>query len=425
MNPVDDFARYAAACQAVGRGGISAERVHELASGEDGIGLAALQADVAALTSAAADAQAALSAQRTAVGLLAGAWQGRSASAATDLLDRHCATAAGTAAALAEAADVLERLRERLARLLAERQEAGVRIADRRSAERRWWLACSDAVLAGTADGAAHTEVSTRIAQFVDADIAGDWAASVTAVTDAVGAAYRDAATVLAARTKAGFEVPSGAVRSPAPAPMARPLGSISAGAISAAAPAWAPALPGSAVPGVSPTAAPEVPGWGPAATFTSGPGGAARELPVGPVTDHARAGLPLDEIPDRAGDATEAEAEPEAEPEPEPAPEPEPDTDTDTDTDAGSDAEPGGPSSDTAQAAGEPAAPSAPGAAPEAAPDAAFGVPPDPVSAPGPLAAESGGGESGGGESGDGEPGDGERTPCEIAADALPQIGP
>ena len=65
MNPVDDFARYAAACQAVGRGGISAERVHELASGEDGIGLAALQADVAALTSAAADAQAALSAQRT------------------------------------------------------------------------------------------------------------------------------------------------------------------------------------------------------------------------------------------------------------------------------------------------------------------------------------------------------------------------
>jgi len=425
VNPVETFERYAAACRAVGHSGISAERIRDLASRDDGLGLAALQADIAALSSAAAEAEVALSTQRTAIGMLAASWRGRSAATATDLLDRHCATAAGTVAALSESADVLERLRGRLTRLLEERDEAGLRVAGRRSAEHPRWLACADAVLAGVADDAAVAEVRTRIAPFLDADVAGDWAASVTAVTESVAAAYREATVILAARPTAGFEVPSGVLPTTPPAPA---RGATSLAASMTPVPDPAPTGVGVSPPSLSP-AAPGVPAWGPEAPVSSAPG-----LPAGdarPVWDRIpeRVGGKDAEIGegaevDRAADTAEDD-----EGRDDDGPDDDGPDDDGTDDDGRDDTAAGnaetptedetetGPSAETGiDATGAPPQPDA-----VAHPPAEFAAPPEPVAIgepptppSGPLAAEAGSAAA------DSD----ERSPCEIAADALPQIG-
>ena len=295
------FGTYAAACRAVGRGGITPEQIRGLSTRDDGIDLEALRADGATLAAAAATAEHVLAAERNAVGMLAAAWQGRSASAATDLLERHCVAAASVVSALNGAADAYERLRGRLARLLEARQEAGVRIADRRAGEHPEWLACSTAVLGGTADGATLARVSAEIAPFVENDVARDWVVAMTSVTDEVAAAYHEAVLVMAERPAVRFEVPSGAVRRSAPLGATRP---------SSPAPAAAP-MP--AEPLGAPPAAP-------APDFTGVPG-AGFDPGVEPPADTI-------EKSDAAEPDTKPEPKPEPDPEliPEPEPEPEPD---------------------------------------------------------------------------------------------------
>lgn len=411
VNPVDIFVRYAAACRDVGHVGITSERIRELASREDGVGLAALQSDIAALAAAAGHARSALSEQRTAIGVLGAGWRGRSGSIATAVLEQHCTAAADILHSLVEAADVLERLRGTLSRLLAERDEAGVRIADRRSAERPRWLACSEAVLAGTADGVAVAEVRTRIAPFLDAQVAGEWAGSVSSVSDAVDAAYRQAAIALAGRMPVGFDVPSGLARAPVPAPVGkRPAAFAVRGAEST------PFTSGVGMPNISP-GSPGFAGGGSEPAFAAAPGGVFADPALDPAAGRLPGGLPRAEVPELRG----RENEPEADPEPESDLEPEPDLKADAEAEPEPDPESQVPLA--AESTSEPDPDSEPGAGqigselPTAAADpvppaGVFGATPKPEpSQPEQSAAEAGLGVE-------------ERTPCEIAADALPQIG-
>lgn len=409
MNPVDTFVRYAAACRDVGHVGITTGRIRELASRDDGIGLAALQADIAALTAAADHAQSALSEQRTAIGYLGAGWRGRSGSIATDLLERHCTSAANILNSLVGAADILDRLRGRLTRLLAERDEAGVRIAARRSVERPRWLACAEAVLAGTADRATADEVRTRIAPFLDADVAGEWAGAVSSVSDAVDMAYRQAATALAARLPAGFDVPSGVARAPVPVAQRR-------AALAVRGSESAPIPPGADMPIVS-SGAPGFAGGTSEPAFGAAPGGVLAGHALDPGGRPLPDGLPRAEVPELSGPGAESDRDPEPEAEPEAEPDLESDAESeprpDPDPQVASAAEaPSESQSESDSGPGQAGAESAIAAADPVPPAGVFGAVPEPEpSQLEPLAAEAGSGVE-------------ERTPCEIAADALPQIG-
>lgn len=385
MNPVETFATYAAACRAVGRGGITPERIRDLFGREDGIDLDALRADAGALASAAGTAAGALSDERTAAGILAAGWRGRSASAATDLLERHCATAAETVSALAGAAEVLERLHGRLARLLETRAEAGVRIAERYAANHPRWLASAAAVLNGSADDAAAAQVLGQVAPFVENDVAGEWVAAMGSVTDGVAAAYQEAVAALTERPALRFEVPSGAVRTDSPAGETPAAVAMQAG------------VPAAEVPAAEVPAAGVPPAGVPAAGF------------VPPAITPDLGTMPADLLGGVDPMPEDANLDPEPNPEPDPVGDPEPDPDPDPDPVAELEEpdplpEPvpsAGPAAPLPAEAGFPAPETVPESMPETVPAPVPESVPEPVSAP---AAP---------------------TPCETAAEALPLVGP
>lgn len=183
-----------------------------------------------------------------------------------------------------------------------------MRIADRRAGDHPQWLACAAAVLDGAADDAALARVAEEIVPFVAGDVAGDWVAAMTSVTDEMAAAYREAVGAMADRPAVRFEVPSGMVRRAAPLDTTRPPPPAPA----AAAPAMAP-VPSDPV-GVPPGA--------PAPDFTGVPGAAFDQGVFDPEVKQ-----PADafEKPDAAEPEPKPEVEPDSQPESQPEPEPEP----------------------------------------------------------------------------------------------------
>lgn len=360
-----EIGTYVAACQALGRARITVERVGELSSAVDRLRLSALDADTAALTTAATAAEEALSAERTAIDDLMRAWQGGSGSAARDFLERQCEAASGLLAALVEAGETLGSLRENLARLVEAGADASMRIADRPGVERQVWLAQARSVLQGSADEAAVDAVASRIAAFVDTDIAGDWATAIQYTSDSVAAAYRDALARLDGLAAVRFDLTT-------PAPTAEPLSRRAAARTPAPAP-----VPAASAPAA--TAAPTfsvplpMPSWNPASTY---PMGELRpDTPVKPVKKTKKAKpvgpLKVAKTPAESGPAATRTA----------APVP--------------------PKEPAVAAAPLPPPPSVP--APQAQQSLQAAQP------AAPLPAEAGF-----------EP----RTPCEIAADELPQVG-
>ncbi|MCE9516881.1 MAG: hypothetical protein K8R24_13295, partial [Mycobacterium sp.] len=85
---------YVAACRGVVTVPLTPERVDELFRAEDGLRLAALDADSAALAAATTGAEGALDLQRGAIGALSAAWRGGTGSAAMDFLSRQYESAA-------------------------------------------------------------------------------------------------------------------------------------------------------------------------------------------------------------------------------------------------------------------------------------------------------------------------------------------
>ena len=284
-------------------------------------------------------------------------------------------------AAMQDAAEILDRLRAALAARVDEKVAAAVRIDDRTAGVRGVWLAAADAVLRGAAHDSAVEVVTAQIAPYVDADIGAEWMAAMRAGTDGVSTAYRQAAEHLAELGGPPFEIatPPGV---PAAAPARRAAPSPAVPSPPPPSPTWSPPPAASAVP------------LPPSATLPDSPLAASAASPLAPLAPSAA-------VPPSAPTVVEEPARrhrrPAAEPE-----------ETDNPEEADNPEEP---------AAAVPAAPSDdPVAHPEPLPQnetAAPAVPPaaplpTPVLPP-PLAAEAP---------------DPQRTPCEIAADELPQVG-
>lgn len=426
---------YVSACHALGyrHPDLTAHgaQVLEWYGGEDGLDLHVLDADCAALRAASAAADEAVRVTRDGITALAAEWHGESGSAAVDFIERQCADGIAVAGALRAAADICEVLRDCLWRRVDEKAAAAVSIDDRRAGERPAWLAAAGAVTSG---GAAQTEagevVTRQITPYVDTDIRTEWLTAMRSATASVSAAYEDAVRQLNAWPVAHFDVPGGwsvplAVAAPAspeaaghtaPAaavPMLATSGADPMPAVPAPVPDSAgahalppqPPTPTSPPPSAEPPPQPGLPAPAPAGMPTAPDVGGGLSGLVSQIAD-ALGGL-ADGTPDAPADDPSQIEDPVGHDEHQPAGD---DQQSDTGTQ-----DDGVPDDDPAPATttdGEiPVADEPPAADPEtveAAPPIDSPAPQQPPPPPPPPSAED----------------PDEQTPCEIAADELPQVG-
>ncbi|OYN79181.1 hypothetical protein [Mycolicibacterium sphagni] len=312
---------YVSACHAVGyqQPDLTGHgvRIVEWYSGEDGLDLGTLDADCALLRAAAIAADQAISISRDACSAVSAAWGGESGSLAADFTDRHCAAGEAVAQALRAAAEACESLRDSLGRLVDEKVTAAVSIDDRRAGERSAWLAAAAIVTGG---GAARDEavavVTEQITPYVDTDIRTEWVTAMRLATSSAAAAYEDALRQLSAFPTAYFEVPGHFDAPPASASspdraVVQPTGStVPAAAALAPAPVadsspapsapMADASPSQPLPSVSPAEPAIAPGLGgatPAGMPAMPDAGGGQSGLVGQIVD-ALGGL-FDDLPD------------------------------------------------------------------------------------------------------------------------------
>jgi hypothetical protein len=408
---------------------------------EDGLDLGALNADCAALAAAATAADDALGRQETLMVELAGGWSGGGADAAREFLWRHVQAAATVRDSLRHGADAIIALRDELWRAVDVKVRAVQDIDDRRLAQRGEWLAAAQAVTTGTGDRATASEiVDQQIKPFVDDDIRSDWMAAMHTATASVTAAYDAAIGRLGAEPVATFGVPgelgpsvempqearaavatapAGVSAAPPMVASAPPVAMVdpTPPPVGAAPPPAAPPAAMEAVPPAAMEAAPVPPS--PPMSLPGGLGGGMPSLGTGTPgfgqqladliggllgsSEDALAGAdeisppdPIDEatqddpaVDEEAADEEDADEENEEENEDDPDPGDEPDPDA---------------VEEPAETATEPEGEPLPEPAQTLAPPPPEPVPPIPVAG---LEAQPA-----------------ERTPCEIAADELPQVG-
>ena len=431
---VDNIQTYVWACHVLGYANpdltLHASQVRDWYGSEDGLDLRALDADCAALEAAVAATENALTRQDDQLGELSAAWQGRSADLSREFLRRHGEASTAAAAAVRTTADALATLRDNLWHAVDGKVAAAIAADDRAPDE---WLAAAHTVTTGAGDRAAASErIDQEVKPFVDNDIRADWLTATRSAMAAVMDLYDAATAELTAEPDAVFDVPGDlgpswtapprggdvatvpAAASAVPPPVAAPQ---SWGAPSAPMPTPAPPPPvpmppplpvppvdaGSTAPAMA--APPSAPSLGGLPDVGSGLSGIGQQLAdafgslVGSA-DEALADTPDideptvdedvdDELDDDEPEDDDESVEPAADPEEDPAAE-EPVS------------EPGIEADDTCEPAETPVEPPPPDEpAPTLAP-----VPPLPEPAPSPSPAAAA------------------ETPCEIAADELPQVG-
>ena len=434
---VQTVAQYVWACAQLGYRHpdltLHAGQVSDWYGSEEGMDLSALQQDCASLAAVTAAASDALDIQERQLSALPAAWEGAGADASVAFLRRHSDASAATAAALRTAHDALDALRETLWRIVDEKVDTVIDIEGRVAAARGEWSAAAATVTTGAGDRAAASElVDQAVKPFVDNAIRTQWLAAMRTAMSSISDAYERATTEILGERLPLFAVAGdlGPQWSPQPAASSDECDCAAVHPAPAAEPAAAPAAPTAptapatvpaawTAPAVPPAAAPaDVPMPQPGALGSALPGlgGGLPDLGGGlsglgqPFSD-ALSGLlgggdllssepDLDE-PDLdepvlddplSDDPEEDDEEPDDEDE-----EPEEPGDA---TDEGDE-----PIEDAlAPAEGPVPLPAEPAPAPTPPPPRAEPLPPlDPPPA-GPVA--------------------GERTPCEIAADELPQVG-
>ena len=443
---VDTIGDYVWACHLLGYQNpdltLHAAQVRDWYSSEDGLDLRALDADRAALDAAAAATESARQLQEQQLGALAGAWQGRGGDASHEFLLRHGEASAVAAMALHNAVDALTALRDDLWHTVDEKVAAAVAIDDRRQAERPEWLVATQTVTTGAGDRAVASElIDQQVKPFVDTDIRSDWVTAMQTAMADVAAAFDAATATLTAEAGALFEVPGdlGPVSTPLPssappaevatnAPAAWPSPAPAAAPAVGAMTAPTPAFPAAPEPAVSPVPAAPAPATAPAASAMPAmptmpslgdlggglPGAAGGLAGLGSRLGDAMGGL-LDRPNDADLDPPELKDEPEDDQPPpdgeesddEPAPEDEK-LEDETAAETADLTETEEPATAPEDACAEKPVDETPPEEPvPTPPPAPMPPPPQPIVEP-PPSPEPVGGE----------------TPCEIAADELPQAG-
>ncbi|MBX7446859.1 hypothetical protein GR927_02555 [Mycolicibacterium sp. 3033] len=400
---------------------------------EDGMDLEALLHDCGVLEAASSAADEAVQVQDRQRAALPDMWQGVGAATSAEFLRRHSDASATVAAALHTAREAMEALREQLWEAVDDKVGAVIEIEGRAATTRTDWSAAAATVTSGVGDRSTAGElVDHAVKPFVDSVIRTDWLAAMRTAMSSVSTAYQQATGDIAGARLADFAIPGdlgpvwsaptppsgdrpdeepwsvASMPAPAPAPVVGSAGGVTAPAVPAPAtvpaawPAPAPAdmspAPAEAAPPAMSSlgsAGPALPGLGgggglsglgqPFADALTGLLGGGGGLPDPPPLDVPELDDPVDtvELEDDAHEDDEDDEDPEGDAGEDPA--------EDLDEPHG-----GEPEEEPGEGAAEPMpAPTPP--------------PPPPPAEPLPPVAETEVDE---------------RTPCEIAADELPQVG-
>ena len=360
---VEDIQTYVWACRVRGYQHpdltLHGNQIREWYGLQDGLDLRALDADAMMLRAATHTAGDALTQARSAAAALSGVWTGAGGSAAAEFLDRHCACAVDVADGLQAAAQACAVLRDELWRAV-DRQVAAVLAVDAGAARSLWLPAAQSVLGGGQVDDDTVAVVDDQLKPFVDNVIRGEWLPAMRAAAAEVDAAYRAAIDVLRGYGPVRFEVPGDLgprydapatapvaaqtpahVAAPAPASAPVPVPSTPAAVAPATPPAPAPApAPPTSLPGLDAGAAPlsgladSLGGLlgSPADLAGPGPGGGPPDLPeLDPpeLTEQEDEPVgPGEEDPEEEPEDPEEEPQTQAEPEEEPADPEEPEDD-------------------------------------------------------------------------------------------------
>jgi hypothetical protein len=207
---IENIQSYVWACHLVGYTNpdltLHASQVRDWYGSEDGLDLRALDGDCVALEAAVVAAEDALARQDDQLGALSAAWQGRSADLSREFLRRHGEASAAATAAVRTAADALVDLRDNLWRTVDGKVAAAISADQRASTE---WLAAAHTVTTGAGDRAAASErIDQEVKPFVDNDIRAEWLTAMRSAMAAVMDLYDAATAELTAEPDATFEVP-------------------------------------------------------------------------------------------------------------------------------------------------------------------------------------------------------------------------
>lgn len=291
-----DLETYLAACRSLGYR-YEGPDIRQLYTAEAGLDLAALDADHRSMLAAADVAQGIVSLQHSVSRSLVDVWSGSAGAAAGDLVTQHDAAARTVADGFHRAAAALAMLRDELTAAVEHKVAAVLSLGDRLAGRRDTWRAVAHAVLGGGGDRSVASEiVDQQITPFVDAVVCGELAPALQAATDDVVRAY-DSAIAAATPDAVRFDMPSafGAVT---PVSRTPAIGS-------AAAETFAPDVP--AVGGVAgmavvpqawspPQAAVQMPPSATAEPVAAQPAAPVTEVPAAPATAPAAASaLPPD----------------------------------------------------------------------------------------------------------------------------------
>ncbi|BBZ73659.1 hypothetical protein [Mycobacterium paraseoulense] len=399
---------------------------------EDGLDLRALDRDCAELRAAGEAITEALRMQRAQGAELAAAWTGPAADAAVRFLERHCDAAGAVATELRAAAQRCESLRDNLWYLVDAKVATTIAIDDGSQAQRPAWLAAAAVVRTGVGDRHAAEEViREQVVPYVDNEIRNDWLTTMRSTRDGVRTSYDMVTDRMATAPTARFEAPGDLGPGYQPlraAPPSTPPVAVTPAAAMTASPPSDPAPTATTLAPAPVPAAPQ-PDWGtalsdagmPAGDLGGGLGGAG--LGGGGAGLLGLAGRIIDAVGGLLGSGDESgAADPFGEHD---AFDEDPFTPDDTDhdepagTDHTEDAEDteGGTTDAAAQPLDAPAPVGEP--APVGAPKPGDPPPPTvdaPVNGPPPIGPPTAGAPV--------PPVTDGKTPCEIAADQLPQAG-
>lgn len=177
---------------------------------EDGLDLRALDSDCAQLRAASVAASDALGRQQAQLAGLAAAWTGPGADSAFRFLERHCEAASAVANELRAAAQRCESLRDNLWYLLDAKVSTAIAIDGRSAAQRSAWLAAADTVATGVGDRTtAEDTVHRQITPYVDNDIGNEWLESMRSTLAGVATSYDMVIDRMAATPAVQFEIPA------------------------------------------------------------------------------------------------------------------------------------------------------------------------------------------------------------------------
>ena len=421
-------------------------RIGDWYDSEDGLDLHALDRDCAELRAAGAAVAEALRMQRVQLDELAAAWMGPGGDSAVAFLQHHCDAAATVATEVRAAAQRCESLRDNLWFLLDSKVATAIAIDDRTQGQRPAWLAAATAVTTGVGDRATAEEVvRQQINPYVDNDIRDDWLTAMRSTVAGIATSYDMVTDRMAAAPAACFEVPGDFgpdCPPPRPAPPSAPVVTAAVSLPAAfpgpaadpapTSPAAAPTTPAAAVPDLGsalgslsslPTGGLGALGGGPSGL--GGPGGLGGLGGLASRIVDAMGGLlgsPADQFADPGFDGASSDEDPFHPDDRHPDDRHHDDKHHDDKHD-GADEKSDGPDDKHGDEArpvdatppvdGTPPA-DAPLAVPEpvAAPAPPTGAPAPPIGAPAPPTG------------GPAPPGHEKSTPCEIAADQLPQAG-